>query len=155
MLVLKHLGTGVRIPPPPFDSLRSLMAGHSLDTTVINERIVADENSESNALSVVEGHKTIMWYVYILQCSDESYYIGHANNLSERVNRHNSGRAAQWTACRLPVKLIYNEVFATEEQAVKRERQIKKWSRAKKQALITADKNTLKELSQRKTKNSF
>ena len=93
-----------------------------------------------------------MWYAYILQCSDKSYYVGHANGLSERVNRHNAGKAARWTACRLPVKLIYNEAFATKKQAVNRERQIKKWSRAKKQALITADKNTLKELSRCKTK---
>jgi predicted GIY-YIG superfamily endonuclease len=93
-----------------------------------------------------------MWYVYILQCSDKSYYVGHANDLSERVNRHNTGRAARWTAFRLPVKLIYNEAFATEEKAVNRERQIKKWSRAKKQALFTADKTTLKELSRCKTK---
>ena len=88
-----------------------------------------------------------MWYTYILQCSDKSYYAGHTNNLSERVNRHNAGRAALWTACRLPVKLIYNEALETEEQAVNRERQIKKWSRAKKQALLTADKTSLKELS--------
>ena len=93
-----------------------------------------------------------MWYAYILQCSDKSYYVGHTNALSERVNKHNAGRAARWTACRLPFKLIYNEAFATEEQAVNREQQIKKWSRAKKQALITADKKTLKELSRCRTK---
>jgi len=86
-----------------------------------------------------------MCYVYILQCSDKSYYVGHANNLIERINRHNAGRAARWTAGRLPIKLIYNEVFETEQQAINREQQVKKWSRAKKQALITADKNTIKE----------
>ena len=59
-----------------------------------------------------------MWYAYILQCSDKSYYVGHADDLSERVNRHNAARAERWTACRLPVKLIYNEAFATEEKAV-------------------------------------
>jgi predicted GIY-YIG superfamily endonuclease len=93
-----------------------------------------------------------MWYVYVLQCSDSSFYVGHANNLIERVNLHDAGRAARWTSCRLPVKLIYNEVFETEQQAINRERQIKKWSRAKKQALISADKNALKELSRRRTK---
>lgn len=93
-----------------------------------------------------------MWYAYILQCSDKSYYVGHANDIIERVKRHNAGKAARWTACRLPVKLVYNEAFVTEGEAVNRERQIKKWSRVKKQALITAEKNTLKGLGRCKTK---
>jgi len=46
-----------------------------------------------------------MWYVYILQCSDKSYYVGHTNNLNERIDKHNAGRAVRWTACRLPIHI--------------------------------------------------
>jgi len=78
--------------------------------------------------------------------------VGHANDLTERIDRHNAGRAAQWTVCRLPVKLVHKEDVETEDQAIKRERQIKRWSRAKKNALIAGDMNVLKKLSKRKTK---
>jgi tRNA/rRNA methyltransferase len=103
----------------------------------------------------VEGHlnkidKEItkkMWCVYILKCSDGSYYIGHTNNIQERITRHNAGQAAKWTASRLPARLAYRETYQTERQAVKRELQIKKWSHQKKKSLITGDLKTLKILS--------
>jgi predicted GIY-YIG superfamily endonuclease len=85
--------------------------------------------------------------VYILQCSDGSYYIGHTNNLQERIKRHNTGQAAKWTVCRLPVRLVYQETYQTEQQAIKRERQIKKWSRQKKKSLVAGDFKMLKTLS--------
>jgi putative endonuclease len=85
--------------------------------------------------------------VYILKCSDGSYYIGHTNNIQERLIRHNTGQGAKWTACRLPVKLVYKEIFSTELQAIKRERQIKRWSHQKKEALISGNFKTLKVLS--------
>jgi predicted GIY-YIG superfamily endonuclease len=88
-----------------------------------------------------------VWYVYILQCSDKSYYIGHTNNIQERIKRHNTGQAAKWTACRLPVRLVYKETYPTEQQAIKREHQIKKWSHQKKKSLIAGDFKTLKTLS--------
>lgn len=91
-----------------------------------------------------------MWHVYILQCSDGSYYIGHTDNLAVRIARHNSARAAKWTACRLPVKLAYSEPYETEGQAVARERQIKRWSSAKKEALIAGDTKALRVLAKRR-----
>jgi len=95
-----------------------------------------------------------MWYVYILQCSDKSYYVGHTNNLNERINKHNAGRAVRWTACRLPVHLVYKETFKTLKPAMKRERQIKKWSHAKKEALIRSDIKALQTLSKKTTHSS-
>jgi len=91
-----------------------------------------------------------MWTVYILKCSDDSYYVGHTNNLKERIQRHNSLRAAKWTSSRLLIKLVYEESHETEKQAILREKQIKRWSRAKKEALIKGDIKTLKLLSKRK-----
>jgi len=88
--------------------------------------------------------------VYILRCSDESYYVGHTDNLGERVKAHNDGRAAKYTYLRRPVTLVYSEIFKTEEEAVRRERQIKGWTRAKKEALIAGDTERLRGLSKRR-----
>ena len=86
------------------------------------------------------------YYFYILKCSDGSYYIGSATNLEDRVNRHNHGRGPSYTAKRRPVHLIYHERFNRLDDAVKRERQVKKWSRAKKEAL-SGEMERLKKLS--------
>ena len=91
-----------------------------------------------------------MWYVYILQCSDDSSYIGYSDDVTKRIETHNAAKAARWTAGRLPVKIVYQEPFTTEQQAVKRERQIKRWSHAKKEALIAGDRKALKDLSKLK-----
>ncbi|MCE5340037.1 MAG: GIY-YIG nuclease family protein [Planctomycetaceae bacterium] len=88
-----------------------------------------------------------MWYMYILKCSDESYYVGHTNNIQERIKRHNTGQGAKWTACRLPVKLVYEESFQSENEAIKRESQIKHWSHKKKNALVSGNFKMLKALS--------
>ncbi|MHC4087747.1 MAG: GIY-YIG nuclease family protein [Planctomycetota bacterium] len=90
-----------------------------------------------------------MWYTYILKCADNSYYTGHTNDLSERLSRHNAGLGPKWTACRLPVQLAYQESHENEESAISREKQIKKWSRAKKDALIEGNAEKLKSLSKR------
>jgi len=93
-----------------------------------------------------------MWSTYILQCSDGSFYVGHTNDLSKRLIKHNNSQATMWTSCRLPVCLAYLESHENEKDAVVRERQIKRWSRAKKLALIMGDMDELKRLSKRKTK---
>ncbi|OQA04084.1 MAG: GIY-YIG nuclease superfamily protein [Planctomycetes bacterium ADurb.Bin401] len=75
---------------------------------------------------IKENEADLMWYIYIIKCSDNSYYIGHTNFLQERIETHNAGKAAKWTANRLPVKLVYNEIYTDKIQAIKRERQLKK-----------------------------
>lgn len=90
------------------------------------------------------------WDVYILLCSDSSYYVGHTEDLKERVRAHNEGRGAKFTFSRRPVRLVWSEPHDTERKAVQREGQLKRWSLAKKEALIAGDLLKLKELSKRR-----
>jgi len=90
------------------------------------------------------------WFVYILECSDKSFYVGHTENLDARLKAHNSGKGALYTSIRRPVILLYREPHQTKKSAIKRELQIKKWSRAKKQALINGDLAKLHQLSKRR-----
>jgi predicted GIY-YIG superfamily endonuclease len=88
-----------------------------------------------------------VYFVYVLKCVDGSYYVGSTQDIASRVQVHNSGMGPSFTAARLPVKLIYQESFATRTAAVQRERQLKRWSRAKKGALVSGDLNSLKSLA--------
>ena len=75
-------------------------------------------------------------YTYILRCSDDTLYTGWTNNLAKRIKIHNAGKGAHYTRGRLPVELLYYEVFSTKQAAQKREAQIKKLSRQEKLLLI-------------------
>ena len=77
-------------------------------------------------------------YMYILRCYDNSYYTGSTNSLEQRFYQHQNGEGAKHTAKRLPVKLVYFEEFDRVDEAFYREKQIQKWSRAKKEALISS-----------------
>ena len=92
-----------------------------------------------------------MFYVYILQCADGSYYIGFTECLEARVNEHNNGTlGACHTFLRRPVTLVYTESYINQADAIQREQQIKGWSHAKKAALINGDLAALKALSKRR-----
>lgn len=86
-------------------------------------------------------------YVYILQCADGSFYVGSTQDVDRRLKAHNEGKGAAFTARRRPVKLLHAESHPNTEDAGKRERQLKRWSRSKKMALIAADLGGLKDLS--------
>jgi putative endonuclease len=88
-----------------------------------------------------------MHYVYILECREGSYYVGSTRNIAKRFKVHCSGDGPEFTARRLPVRLVYEESFATCEEAVCREKQLKRWSRAKKAALISGDLTRLSGLA--------
>ncbi len=76
-------------------------------------------------------------YVYILRCSDNSYYTGVTNNPDRRLEEHNSGiNKDSYTSSRLPVEMIYHERFTDFNLAIEWEKRIKNWSRKKKEALI-------------------
>jgi len=75
-----------------------------------------------------------MYSVYIVRCSDETLYVGHSESPQTRVKAHNDGRGATYTFKRRPVRLVYSEKFLSEADAIERERQLKSWSRAKKEA---------------------
>lgn len=87
-----------------------------------------------------------MYHVYILRCSNNSLYIGHR----ARVETHNSGRGAAHTSRHRPVELIYSETLPTRLATIRRERQLKRWTREKKEALICGDLSRLRELSRRR-----
>jgi len=92
-----------------------------------------------------------MYHVYILRCADDSLYVGHTRNIRRRVDAHNAGLGAAFTFKRRPVRLVYSEPHDTKTAAVRRERQLKRWTRAKKEALIRADLTLLRALSKRRT----
>ena len=75
-------------------------------------------------------------YMYILECSDGSYYTGSTNDLELRLHQHLNGEGSNHTKKRLPVKLLYFEEFTRIDDAFYREKQVQGWSRKKKEALI-------------------
>jgi putative endonuclease len=90
-------------------------------------------------------------HMYILLCFDGSYYTGTARlGLEMRVAQHNAGTYDGYTRTRRPVTLVFSEWFDNITDAIAAERQVKGWSRAKKQALIRGDFGRLRELSQRR-----
>ncbi len=77
-----------------------------------------------------------MWNVYILHCSDGSFYIGISSGIKKRVLRHNAGKGSKYTRARRPVELLYTEEFVTKAEARNREIEIKKYSVENKKKLI-------------------
>jgi predicted GIY-YIG superfamily endonuclease len=88
-------------------------------------------------------------WVYILRCADGSYYTGHTHDLEKRSNEHATGEGSEWTRCRLPVELVFSQEMPDEVSAFQAERQIKNWSRAKKEALIAENWDLLKWLAKK------
>jgi putative endonuclease len=89
-----------------------------------------------------------IYYVYILKCSDDSYYTGVTNNLERRLNEHQYGvNEGSYTYFRRPVELKFFEEFKYINQAIEVEKKIKKWSKGKKKALIENNWDKIKELS--------
>ena len=76
------------------------------------------------------------FYVYILKCSDESYYTGHTDDLGKRLETHNSGELDGYTKNRRPLTLVFLQEFPSRDEAFAVERQIKGWTRRKKEAII-------------------
>ena len=89
------------------------------------------------------------FYAYMLRCSDGSYYVGHTEDLESRFGAHQSGLIPGYTQKRRPVQLVWSQDFHTREEALAAERQIKGWSRAKKEALIRGDWEAISALASR------
>ena len=83
-----------------------------------------------------DKEETFMNYTYIVRCRDGSLYTGWTNNLEKRIKDHNNGRGAKYTKSRRPVLLAYYEEFATKEEAMRREWEIKQMKRQEKQDLV-------------------
>jgi predicted GIY-YIG superfamily endonuclease len=79
------------------------------------------------------------FWVYILRCADRSYYVGHTDDLELRLAKHTNGEYPGYTKTRLPIELVFTEEFSSRADAFARERQLKGWTRRKKEALIRGD----------------
>lgn len=89
-------------------------------------------------------------FMYILKCSDGSYYTGSTINLGDRVYQHPNGLGANYTKTRLPILLVYSEEYPRIDLAFNREKQVQGWSRKKKEALINGKYESLPNLSKSK-----
>ena len=89
-----------------------------------------------------------MPYVYMLECSDGSYYVGSTRDLERRLHEHMSGEGAAYTRRRQPVKLVFAEEYERVDEAYAREKQLQGWSRAKREALIERAWHELPALSE-------
>ena len=96
-------------------------------------------------------------WVYILLCSNNRYYTGVTSNLEKRIDQHENGNPKCYTTYFLPVKLVYSHAFESVEDAIRAEKKIKGWTRAKKDALINNDFSLIHQLSecQNKTHSKF
>ena len=90
------------------------------------------------------------FFVYILKCSDNTFYTGMTSDLEKRINEHNNQTHEGYTSKRLPVELVYSQKFFDFDEAMRAEKRIKKWSHLKKQALIDGDFEKIKELSKKR-----
>jgi putative endonuclease len=85
-------------------------------------------------------HPPVMaFWVYMLRCRDGRYYTGHTDNLERRIAQHMHGGYCAFTSPRRPVRLVWQEQFPTRIDAISAERQVGRWSRAKKEGLIRGD----------------
>ena len=96
----------------------------------------------------VYQERTMPW-MYILECSDGSYYVGSTRDLERRTWEHNEGLGARYTARRRPVRVVYSAEFASIAEAYEREKQVQGWGRAKREALIRGDYDALPQLARK------
>jgi putative endonuclease len=109
-------------------------------------------SSESQRPDCCTGMIAMGIYVYMLRCADGSYYVGSAtgDDLQPRIDQHNAGHYQGYTFKRRPVVLVWSEHFDRITDGIAAERQIKGWSRAKKEALIRSDWTAISRLAQRR-----
>ncbi len=90
-----------------------------------------------------------MAWMYILECCDNSYYVGSTKDLKRRMSQHQDGTGANYTSKRLPVKLVYCEEYEHVADAFYREKQVQGWSRRKREALINGTPELLPALAKK------
>jgi len=88
------------------------------------------------------------YFVYVLRTSSDTLYIGQTNNLEKRLREHQNkvSKSAKYIRYFLSFKLVYSEIYKTRKEAMQRENQLKRWSRKKKEAIISGDLKLLKRL---------
>jgi predicted GIY-YIG superfamily endonuclease len=90
------------------------------------------------------------FWTYLLRCNDGSLYVGHTDNIERRIGEHQQGLILGYTARRRPVTLLWSQDFPTREEALTAELQIKRWSRAKKEALTRGEWTALQSLAKKR-----
>jgi putative endonuclease len=95
-----------------------------------------------------------MFHCYMLRCSDGSYYVGHTDDIDNRIGQHQAGHFIGYTFRRRPVELVWSDQFQTRDDAKAAESRIKGWSRAKKEALIIGDWELISALAKSRTAHS-
>jgi len=108
---------------------------------------MAGQHDSTRRAGAASNASTMSYFVYILKCANGTYYVGHSQSVSARYSRHRDGSGARHTAVNTPEQIAYSEEFDTELGAIRRERQIKRWARGKKQALIDGRMRDLRQLS--------
>ena len=96
----------------------------------------------------------LMWHVYLLRCADASIYVGTTTDLARRIREHNAGKGGAYTRGRRPVRLMYHEARPNRSAAQRREAELKRWPRARKQTLMRRDRvwhQTTAAVARRKT----
>jgi putative endonuclease len=98
-----------------------------------------------------DGIVVFVWFVYLARCADGSLYVGRTRDLATREKAHNDGDGAAYTAARRPVCIVYAEQHCSAKTAAGRERQVKRWTAQKKEALVSGRVRALKELGERQS----
>jgi putative endonuclease len=95
-----------------------------------------------------------MFWMYMLKCSDDSFYVGHTDNIELRIAQHEQGSIPScYTYWRRPVTVVFVQDFVTREEALMMERRIKGWSRAKKIALVDRDWESISRLAKSRSQH--
>ena len=144
MLFVWHANRAVF--PTPME--RQIFFSHSGDFAFLTTDLSAQRPKATlRTYSEVMYHE---YFTYILRCADDSYYIGVTNDYERRVAEHQAGiNFSSYTHDRRPVELVHLEAFRDIRDAIAREKQIQKWSRRKKEALINGDMQKLRHFSRR------
>lgn len=107
----------------------------------------APEKCPEQAQRAEGASSNTMFYIYILECEQDRLYVGSCEDIKARFIAHRQGLGAEYTRRFKPVRIAFTESFETRAEAMSREAQVKRWSRAKKQALIENNTDQLKHLS--------
>ncbi|MFH1006546.1 MAG: DEAD/DEAH box helicase family protein [Candidatus Latescibacterota bacterium] len=134
-----------------FTIFQTFMASAGSATGDLATGDLATTTSVSDLPEVAEPDEKSGGYMYILGCSDDSFYTGSTTDLHLRLEQHRIGEGAQHTKARLPVKLLYYEPFDRIDEAFAREKQVQGWGRAKRAALIRGDISKLRQLAQNRS----
>ena len=119
---------------------------HGPNPQATEENGALSDQSSGGKSKGTSSRQTRPYFVYILRCADGTLYTGCAKDPRARAQLHNTARGARYTAGRRPVTLVYSEECASLGSALRREHQLKRWTRARKEALVAGDLDPLKQL---------